>query len=250
MTSILLLSVVAAVCSKGSAGEPQAGEATETRYLTFQLMTGLHGYAGPPPMPGRFALSKAQLEAFVQRWSRRSERRATHGTNWVSPSGPLCFDMSDEETRQFIRDAFAVARENDVAVAFHIDDSMCWGHRKDLLSNPDNIETADWKQIPSTGRRADWGPKPTRFPPQMCFNSPAIVAAVKARAGLIGAEIQTRTVGAEASGEGAPVRGRDRRVGDADRPRFRNRPPPGLPGAPPSRVPRKSSAQGSGPRTG
>ena len=60
--------------------------------------------------------------------------------------GPLCFDMSDEETRQFIRDAFAVARENDVAVAFHIDDSMCWGRRKDLLSNPDNIETADWKQ--------------------------------------------------------------------------------------------------------
>jgi hypothetical protein len=104
--------------------------------------------------------------------------------------GPLCFDTPDDDTRQFIRDAFAVARQNDVAVAFHIDDPMSWGQRKDLLSNPDNIETADWEQKPSTGRRADWGPKPTKFPPQMCFNSPAIVAAVKDRAGLIGAEIK------------------------------------------------------------
>jgi hypothetical protein len=103
--------------------------------------------------------------------------------------GPLCLDMSDDEVRQFIRDTFAVARENDVAAAFHIDDSMCWGTRKDLLSNPDNIETAGWDQIPSTGRRMDWGPKPTKFPPQMSFNSPAIVAAVKARATVIGAEI-------------------------------------------------------------
>src|SRR5262249_46584513 len=75
------------------------------------------------------------------------------------------------------------------AVAFHIDDSMCWGGRKDLLSNPDNIETAGWRQPPSTGRRVEWGPTPTRFPPPMCFNSPAIVAAVKDRGKLIGAEI-------------------------------------------------------------
>ncbi len=104
--------------------------------------------------------------------------------------GPLCFDMSDDETRQFIRDSFAVARENDAAVAFHIDDSIVWGQRKDLLSNPDNIETADWKQKPSTGRRAGSVAKPTRFRLQMCFNSPAIVAAVKDRGGLIGAEIE------------------------------------------------------------
>ncbi len=103
--------------------------------------------------------------------------------------GPLCFDMSDAETRQFIHDSFAVARENDVAVAFHIDDSICWGERKDLLSNPDNIETADWNQKPNTGRRADWGPKPTKFPPQMCYNSPGVQAAVK-EASLIAAEVK------------------------------------------------------------
>ena len=67
---------------------------------------------------------------------------------------------------------------------------MSWGQRKDLLSNPDNIETADWKQIPNTARSLQWGFKPTKFPPQMCYNAPAIVAAVKDRAGLIGAEIK------------------------------------------------------------
>ncbi len=186
-TSILLLSVVVTLCFKVSAAEP---EVAETRYLTFQLMTGLPGYAGPQPMPGRFALSKAQLEAFVRQVVKTIGATGDTRDKLGFAVGPLCFDMSDQETRQFIRDSFAVALENDVAVAFHIDDSIGWGERKDLLSNPDNIETADWTQKPSTGRRADWGPRPTRFPPQMCFNSPAIIAAVKDRSRLIGAEIQ------------------------------------------------------------
>jgi hypothetical protein len=109
--------------------------------------------------------------------------------------------MSDEETRQFIRDAFAVARENDVAVAVHIDDSLSWGQRKDLMSNPDNIEIAGWNQKPSTGRRADWGPKPTRFPPQMCFNSPDVQAAVRKRASLIGAEVKKEIDALKTSGQ-------------------------------------------------
>ena len=88
-----------------------------------------------------------------------------------------------------------------MAVAFHIDDSISWGHRNDLLANPDNIETADWKQIPSTGRRADWGPKPTKFPPQMCFNSPDIQAAVKARAALIGTTVKQELDALTAAGQ-------------------------------------------------
>jgi hypothetical protein len=115
--------------------------------------------------------------------------------------GPFSFDVPDEETRQWIRDAFAVARENDVAVALHIDDSMSWGRRKDLLSNPDNIETADWKQTPNTGRSLAWGPTPTGFPPQMCYNAPAIVAAAKDRAGLIGAEIERELAGLKSQGK-------------------------------------------------
>jgi len=188
--SILLLAVVGTGCKTVSAGEPKVGDAAETRYIAFQLMTGFPGYAGPPPSPGHFSLSKAQLEQFVHEVVKAIGATGDVRHKLGFAVGPLCFNMTDEETRQFIHDSFAVARENDVAVAFHIDDSIAWGQRKDLLSNPDNIETADWKQKPSTGRRADWGPKPTRFPPQMCFNSPVIVAAVKDRGGLIGAEIR------------------------------------------------------------
>lgn len=200
-TSIVLLGVVATVCGKVPAGEPGPAGGAETRYLNFQLMTGLPGYAGPPPMPGRFSLSKAQLTSFVREVVEAIGTTGDARHKLGFSVGPLCFDMPDPETRQSIRDAFAVARENDVAVAFHVDDSMCWGQRKDLLSDPDNIETADWKQEPSTGRRADWGPSPTRFPPQMCFNSPAIVAAVKDRGRLIGAEIRRELAALKSEGK-------------------------------------------------
>ncbi len=188
--SILLLTLLATVCHNVSAENPQVVDSAEAKYLTFQLMTGIYGYAGPQPQPGHFALSKTQLEEFVHDVVKTigTTGDARHKLGFTV--GPLCFDMPDEETRRFIHDAFAVARENDVAVAFHIDDSMCWGERKDLLSNPDNIETADWKQEPNTGRRADWGPTPTRFPPQMCFNSRDVQAAVKDRGSLIGAEVK------------------------------------------------------------
>jgi len=176
--------------------------AAETGYLTFQVQTGLSGYASQfHPPPGRFSLTKTQMEEFVRDVVKAIGMTGDARHKLAFAVGPLCFDMSDEETRQFIHDAFAVARENDVAVAFHIDDSMSWGQRQDLLSNPDNIETADWKQIPNTGRRADWGRKPTKFPPQMCFNSPAIVAAVKDRAGLIGSAIQPELAALKAQGK-------------------------------------------------
>ena len=198
---ILLLTMIATGCNATSAREPKAADFGETKYINFQIMTGLHGYAGPRPMPGHFALGKAQLEAFVHDVVKAigTTGDARHKLGFTV--GPLCFDMSDEETRQFIRDSFAVARENDVAVAFHIDDSISWGERKDLLSNPDNIETAGWNEKPNTGRRADWGPEPTRFPPQMCFNSPEIRAAVTKRASLIGAEVKKELDTLKASGK-------------------------------------------------
>ena len=174
----------------------------ETKYVSFQVQTGLHGYASQfHPAPGHFSLTKAQMEEFVHSLVKAIGTTGDVGHHLAFAVGPLCFDMPDEETRQFIRDAFAVARENDVAVALHIDDSISWGQRKDLLSNPDNIETADWKQIPSTGRRADWGRTPTKFPPQMCFNSPEIRAAVEKRGALIGAEVKREMAALKAAGK-------------------------------------------------
>ena len=188
--SLLLLTVISIGGHKAWAAKPDDAVSAEAKYLTFQLMTGLPGYAGPQPLSGHFALSKLQLDAFVHDVVKAigTTGDAQHKLGFTV--GPLCFNMSDEETRQFIHDAFAVARENDVAVALHIDDSISWGERKDLLSNPDNIETADWNQEPNTGRRTDWGPNPTKFPPQMCFNSPGIQAAVRERASLIGVEVK------------------------------------------------------------
>jgi hypothetical protein len=82
-------------------------------------MTGLHGYAGPQPAPGHFALSKRQLESFVHDVKGAIGTTGDAGRKLGFTIGPLCFDMPDDETRQFIRDAFAVARENDAVLAQH-----------------------------------------------------------------------------------------------------------------------------------
>ena len=72
--------------------------------------------------------------------------------------------MSDAEITKFIELAFDLALETDVAVGFHIDDSMFWARRKDLWSDPKNVEALDWDGTPCTGRRLDWqtGPEPSR----------------------------------------------------------------------------------------
>ena len=167
-----------------------AGPERETQYLVFQVWPAQPGYPGLPPLPGRRSLSREQMAGFAQNLIKAIGTKGDARHKLGIAVGPFSFDVPDDETRQWIRDAFAVARENDVAVALHLDDSMSWGNRKDLLANPDNLETADWKQVPNAARSLQWGHTPTKFPPQMCYNAPEIVAAAKARAALIGAAIQ------------------------------------------------------------
>ncbi len=196
--------LLACITALTSAGTLLAADSSlaETQYLSFQVQTGLPGYASQfHPEPGHFSLTKAQLEEFVHSVVKAIGMTGDARHKLAFAVGPLCFDMPDDETRQFIRDSFAVAQENDLAVALHLDDSMGWGARKDLISNPDNIETADWQQIPNTGRRMDWSRTPTKFAPQMCFNSPAIQAAVKERAALIGAVVKKETDALVAAGK-------------------------------------------------
>ena len=52
---IVLFALTATGYNNVSATEPKGAEAAETKYLTFQRMTGLHGYAGPRLLPGHFA---------------------------------------------------------------------------------------------------------------------------------------------------------------------------------------------------
>jgi hypothetical protein len=114
MIPVFVLVMTATSGHEARTKEPGAAEAAETRYLHFQIMTGLHGYAGPQPAPGHFALSKRQLESFVHDVKGAIGATGDAGRKLGFTIGPLCFDMPDDETRQFIRDAFAVARENDV----------------------------------------------------------------------------------------------------------------------------------------
>ena len=222
--AFVLAAFIAFSLVRSTAQSPQA-PAEETRYLAFQVMTGISGFAGPQPTPGRASLSKSQMEDFVHSVVKAVGATGDAHRKLAFTIGPLCFDMPDDETHQFIHDAFAVARENDVAVSFHIDDSMCWGKRQDLISNPDNIETADWKQIPNTGRRIDWGRTPMKFAPQMCFNSPTIRAAVKDRAALIGKDVSAEVDALKAAGKeslfAGLIAGWETRIGrdfDTDRP--------------------------------
>src|SRR4051794_19436616 len=82
--------------------------ADETRYLSFQVQTGLYGYASQfHPAHGHFALSKAQLDEFVHDVAKAIGMTGDQRAKLAFTVGPLCFDMSDSETRQFIHDAFA-----------------------------------------------------------------------------------------------------------------------------------------------
>ena len=157
-------------------------DVAETKYLVFQVWPAQPGYPGIPPLVGRLSLSGEQMGGFIRGVATAIGVKGDARHRLGFAVGPFSFDVPDDETRQWIRDAFAVARESDVAVAIHIDDSMSWGKRADLLADPENIETADWRQIPNKARSLQWGVKPTEFPPQMCYNAPAIVAAAKARA--------------------------------------------------------------------
>ena len=181
---LVILALFCSACLRG-----------ETRYLTFQVWPRMPGYPGIAPPAGQATLGKGQMSEFVRGIVAAIGTAGDSRDKLGFAIGPLCFDMSDDEIRQFVRDAFAVARERDVAVALHIDDSMSWGRRTDLTGNPDNIETSDWRQTPSKARRLDWGRNPLSFPPPMCYNAPAIVAAAKARAAVIGAEIKRELAG-------------------------------------------------------
>ncbi len=103
--------------------------------------------------------------------------------------GPISFDDTDERVRQLIRDSFAVAQKKNIAVGFHLDDSMFWG-RLSFLQRTENIEWLDWDKTPNKGRRLDWSSTPTKIMPQLCLNSFAVREEVKKRAAIVGEEVK------------------------------------------------------------
>ena len=191
---ILLAGLLVPVFLSTVKAEPEK----ETRYLAFQIFT----YGPNPKMASmgeaknaiaRFP-DKAVLRDYIEDIKRRIGSVGNRQTRLAVILGPLSFDHGDAEIASFIETAFGLALETDVAIGFHIDDSMFWAARKDLLSDPNNVEALDWDGTPCTGRRLDWqtgpGSKADAAPPQMCFNSKAIVREVQRRSTLMGKAIQ------------------------------------------------------------
>jgi len=188
---ILLLCLLGFACS----GHVNAEGEKETHYLAFQIFT----YGPNPiiatmgegmnPQPARFP-EKTVLRDYIEDIKKRIGAVGAQQNRLAVMLGHLSFDHGDAETARFIEMGFELALETDVAVGFHIDDSMFWAGRKDLMSDPSNVEAMDWDGTPCTGRMLTWGKKPSIAPPQMCYNSKAIQRAVRERSALIGKAIQ------------------------------------------------------------
>lgn len=151
-------------------------------YLLFQIFVSSVSTTAFPP--------QGEIDATV---SDIVSRIGTTGNNRHKLGfavGPIAFNQNDDEVRRLITESFQIARKKNIAVCFHLDDHMFWEKRADLFSDKSNVEWIDWKETPSTGRRLDWGPEPTKVAPQLCFNSPAVKNAVAKRARFIATEIK------------------------------------------------------------
>ncbi len=158
----------------------------EIQYLIFQLFT----YAPSPegktqPFDGKDIRNNIDdiLKAV-------NNNRGDGKTRQLGVSiGPLALDHTDEELRTMIRESFKIAEEKNVAVAFHIDDSMFWINRKDLWSDPQNVEWTDWDGTIHPQRFVGW--INIKLAPQMCYSSPTLRQEIRRIAkDVIGAEIK------------------------------------------------------------
>jgi hypothetical protein len=172
MTGIGLLCLAATF----ALGGPR--QAPETQYLMFQI------FVGAPDKSSLLnsAMPPSEIDTTVRDVVKRIGTVGTAKRRLGVVLGLLAFDHSDAEIRGFIRHGFEIAQKEGVAIAFHIDDSMFWAARTDIVRNPENVEWSDWSGTPSRSRSLEWGPLPTAAPPQMCFNAPEIRKEVARRA--------------------------------------------------------------------
>ena len=167
------------------------GPAAPTQYLMFQLFTAGAGFTTEAdthvisqlPDPTFLDTEAKKILDFV---GERGDDQHRLGI----VVGPLALDYTDAQLRTLIERTFAIASKYKIAVGFHIDDSKFWMNRRDLWSNPANVEWLDWQGTPNTGQYLNWGGGPWKLAPQACFNSPAIVAeARRVAGGVIGRAI-------------------------------------------------------------
>ena len=151
----------------------------------FQLFTAGPGFTTEP---GEQVISKLPEPGFIDDEAKKildsvGERGDDlHRLGIVV--GPLAMDYTDDQLRTLIERTFEVASRYKIAVGLHIDDSKFWMNRRDLWSNPANVEWLDWKGTPNTGLYLNWG-QPWKLAPQACFNSPAMLNEARRLAGKV-----------------------------------------------------------------
>lgn len=168
----------------------------EVQYLAFQLFTNIDSEKqreNYPPLDQSIKTVATQIIRAVGSTGTGNRKLGFF-------VGPIAFDTTDEKVREVIRESFAVALDTGMAAGFHIDESMFWG-RLSHLNKIENIEWLDWNKKPNTGRRLDWSATSTEIMPQLCVNSPAVVAEVKKRAALIGEEVKRGIAALAAAGK-------------------------------------------------
>jgi hypothetical protein len=197
-TFLLLLSLIAiGACSRTGSHAPDAGHAPdaeslapltgdEIRYLAFQIFEG----SPEPWIPFDTTViytPKAKIADLVHNLVTTIGVTGGQRARLAFILGPISFDHTDAEAQQIIQDGFEIALAENIAVGFHLDDSMYWSKRTDLIADPANVEWTDFSGTLSTGLKIDWAHPPG---PRMCFNAPKIQAEVTRRArDVIGAEI-------------------------------------------------------------
>ncbi len=165
---IFLFSVFAA-CSPGNSPKQQAITSDDTQYLLFQFFTynpSSNGFTQPLDSNA----IKNQMEEILTALG--NVRGDGNSRQLGFAIGPLSLDHTDEQLRAFIQQSFIVAEAKNVAVAFHIDDSMFWINRPYLWRDPKNIEWSDWNGTVLPHRYISWAP--VVLAPQMCYNSPSV----------------------------------------------------------------------------
>jgi hypothetical protein len=188
------------------AGAGQAmNQAANPQYLMFQLFTAGPGFTSEPgthvlsqlPDPGFLDFESKQI---LDRVGERGD--ALHHLGIMV--GPLALDYTDDQLRTLIERTFAVATKYKIAVGLHVDDSKFWLSRRDLWSNPSNVEWLDWSGAPNTGLYLNWGGGPWRLAPQACFNSAAMLSEARRIAGkVIGPAIAQQLAQLDQAGQSA-----------------------------------------------
>ena len=180
-----VLALLAALLPGGARCQ-SVGTPAEPQYLMFQLFTAGPGFS---TVPDRHLIDALPPADMLERQSAEIlaavGKRGDAGHRLGVMVGPLALDYTDAQTRTLIQRVFAIATKYRIAIGLHIDDAKFWGRRRELWSNPANVEWLDWQGTPNSGQSLNWGGGAWRLAPQACFNSPAMLSEARRLAGTV-----------------------------------------------------------------